>query len=127
MCFFVDPGIIPKNHPDFCPKENPKEEALEEKKKEKNIENKMVILEMVEGQDNNKEKIENESNEKNLKENLQLDINRIEDGKKGEMLIEKDDIANKDGIESKKSFEKNLNESLEVSITIKANIPNIYK
>ena len=82
---------------------------------------------MIGGQDNNKENIENELNGKNIKENLQLDLNRIEDGKKGEMLIEKDEIANKDVVESKKSFEKNLNESLEVSITIKANIPNIYK
>jgi len=87
----------------------------------------MVIIEMIGGQDNNKENIENELNGKNIKENLQLDLNRIEDGKKGEMLIEKDEIANKDVVESKKSFEKNLNESLEVSITIKANIPNIYK
>ncbi len=82
---------------------------------------------MIGGQDNNKENIENELNGKNIKEHLQLDLNRIEDGKKGEMLIEKDEIANKDVVESKKSFEKNLNESLEVSITIKANIPNIYK
>lgn len=128
MCFFVDPGIIPKNHPDFCPKHDKKEEAIEEEKVKNDVENKIEVIEMGENHDINKENNENVLNKKNFKENLKLDLNKVEDGKKQEMLIDKDNADHhKEEIEYKKSFEKDLNQSLEVSITIKANIPNIYK